>query len=102
MNNMNNVYLLLKLPGIQNDFNNKVFVPLIPGYRVYTKLGETYFRLDLEWCNKENIILYKWYDFATIILLQMFNNGMRRLIIYLVCDCTLKILHVSNTPEQYQ
>jgi hypothetical protein len=48
MNNMNNVYLLLKLPGIQNDFNNKVFVPLIPGYRVYTKLGETYFRLDLE------------------------------------------------------
>ncbi|CAG8610800.1 11621_t:CDS:10, partial [Funneliformis caledonium] len=64
MNNTNNVYLLLKLAGIENDFNNKVFVPLIPSYCVYTKLGKTYFRLDLEWCNKENTILYKWNDFA--------------------------------------
>ena len=46
------------------NFNNKVFVPLISDYCVYTKLGEMYFRLDLEWCNKENTILYKWYDFA--------------------------------------
>lgn len=61
---MNSVYLLLKIAGIDSDFNNKVFVPLIPDYRVYTKLGETYFRFDIEWCNKENTILYQWNDFA--------------------------------------
>ncbi|CAG8700204.1 4599_t:CDS:2, partial [Funneliformis caledonium] len=64
MNNANDVYLLLKLAGIDNNFNNKVFVPLISGYCVYTKLVETYFRLNLEWCDKENTILYRWNNFA--------------------------------------
>ena len=64
MNNTNNIYLLLKLVRIDNDFNNKVFIPLISNYRVYTKLEEIYFRLDLEQCDKENTILYRQNDFA--------------------------------------
>ena len=44
---------------MNNDYNNKVFAPLIPGYQVYTKIGETYFRFDIEWCNNKNIILYR-------------------------------------------
>jgi hypothetical protein len=63
-NNKNSVYLSLKVNGIDSDHDNKVFVPLIPGYRVYTKLGETYFRFDIEWCNSKNTILYRWNDFG--------------------------------------
>ncbi len=94
MNNTNDVYLLLKLAGIDNDFNNKVFVPLIPGYRVYTKLGETYFRLDLEWCDKENTILYRWNDFAndfTFTNVQQWHVAHDNL--------TSLRLYITNTPR---
>lgn len=38
--------LLLKVSGKNNDYDNKVFAPLIPSYRVYTKLSKTYFRFE--------------------------------------------------------
>ena len=55
----------LKVNGIDSDHNNNVFVPLIPGYQVYTKLGETYFRFDIGWCSNKNTILYRWNDFGS-------------------------------------
>ncbi|CAG8542566.1 2139_t:CDS:2, partial [Dentiscutata heterogama] len=56
----NNVYLLLKIPELSTS--NKVFVPLIPGYCVFTKLGEMYFKLALEWL--DNQIMYRWTEYA--------------------------------------
>ncbi|KAF0555171.1 ATP dependent DNA helicase [Gigaspora margarita] len=56
----NNVYLLLTI--LELSTSNKVFVPLIPGYCVYTKLGETYFKLALEWL--DNQIMYRWTEYA--------------------------------------
>ncbi|CAG8681910.1 9971_t:CDS:1, partial [Ambispora gerdemannii] len=54
--NKNSVYLALKVTGMESDHSNKVFVPLIPGYIIYTKLGETYFKLALEWSSQDNNI----------------------------------------------
>ncbi|CAG8789255.1 19786_t:CDS:1, partial [Dentiscutata erythropus] len=59
------LYLLLKVANINSDKNGKVYVPLIPGYSIYTHLGEYYFFICLEWCEICKNILYRWTDFGT-------------------------------------
>jgi hypothetical protein len=47
--NKSSVYLMTKITEMDGDLGQKVFVPLIPGYCIYTKLGETFFKFNLEW-----------------------------------------------------
>ncbi len=55
---------------------------------------ETYFRLDLEWCDKENTILYRWNDFANDFT---FTNVQQWHVAY--DNLTSLWLHITNTPR---
>ncbi|PKB96521.1 hypothetical protein RhiirA5_434691 [Rhizophagus irregularis] len=50
---------------MDGDLEQKVFIPFIPGYCIYTKLGETFFKFNLEWSTEQNKILYRWTDYAS-------------------------------------
>ncbi|CAG8568893.1 12635_t:CDS:10, partial [Dentiscutata heterogama] len=50
------LYLLLKVTNIEPDKNDRVYVPLIPGYGIYTHLGEHYFYICLEWSSLQKYI----------------------------------------------
>ncbi|CAG8798461.1 292_t:CDS:2, partial [Gigaspora margarita] len=65
LNNRSSIYQLLKIPDIQADYNEKVYISLIPGYCIFICLGEHFFKLKLEYNNDKNCILYEWVDFGT-------------------------------------
>ncbi|CAI2187262.1 294_t:CDS:2 [Funneliformis geosporum] len=63
--NQSQVYLSLKVTKINSDFNNKVYVPLIPGYAVFTYIGGYYFYLKLGWYSIHHVIMYQWSDYGS-------------------------------------
>ncbi|KAF0415734.1 ATP dependent DNA helicase [Gigaspora margarita] len=65
LSNRSSIYQLLKIPDIQADYNEKVYVLFIPGYCIFTCLGGHFFKLKLKYNNDKNCILYEWVDFGT-------------------------------------
>ena len=59
-------FLWLKVKDMENVNEGKVWVPLIPGYSVLTKLGKNFLRLSIEKDpNKESdSLLYTWEDYG--------------------------------------
>ncbi|CAB4422880.1 unnamed protein product [Rhizophagus irregularis] len=91
--NKNNVYLMTKVAEMDGDLEQKVFIPLIPGYCIYTKLGETFFKFNLEWSTEQNKILYRWTDYASD---SSFTNIRQTQIAY---DLNNLRKYITNTPD---
>ncbi|CAG8744711.1 16014_t:CDS:2, partial [Gigaspora rosea] len=49
LNNKQLLYWLLSVKDIPKEKNDKVWVPLIPGYTIFTFFAGAYFRLNLGW-----------------------------------------------------
>ncbi|RIB06466.1 hypothetical protein C2G38_512961 [Gigaspora rosea] len=62
-NKQSSLYQLLTVNGIEPDVNEKVYVPLIPGYTIYTYYG-VYLKISLEWNEVQQMIFYKWIDYG--------------------------------------
>ena len=43
--------------------NEKTWVPLLPGYTIYTAFGNNIFKLFIEYSNQQ--LLFSWVDFGT-------------------------------------
>ncbi|CAG8826444.1 22672_t:CDS:1, partial [Gigaspora margarita] len=63
-NKQSRLYQLLTVNGIEPDLNKKVYVPLIPGYTIYTYYG-VYLKISLEWNEAQQMIFYKWIDYGS-------------------------------------
>ncbi|RHZ84327.1 hypothetical protein Glove_83g53 [Diversispora epigaea] len=54
---------LLRYYNIKVD-NKKTWVPLLPGYTIYTTFGNNIFKLFIKFNNQEQELLFSWVDFG--------------------------------------
>jgi len=57
------LYFLLKISNIDPDYNGKVWVPLIPGYTIFTSLSGIFLQLSIE--TKDETLLYRLTEYGT-------------------------------------
>ena len=56
------LYLLLKILNIEPDFKEKVWVPLIPGYPIFTSLSGIFLQFNIE--PKDETLLYQLTEYT--------------------------------------